>query len=89
MSLKIEILSTAVEVKSGLSSKGKPYEIKSQIAYLYIAGEPYPTKMTINLRDIRPYNVGFYCLDDKSFYVDGYSNLSVSPVLSLLPDIKK
>lgn len=79
--LKIEITTTAVDVKSGVSQKNKPYEIRSQVAYLHVQGEVYPVKFSINLRDAQPYNKGFYSLSPDSFYVDVYQNLSVNPVL--------
>lgn len=84
--LKIEITSTAVELKTGTSNKGKPYSIRSQVAYRHNEGKPYPDPMKINLKDEQPpYLKGFYTLSDDSFYVDGYQNLSISPVLVPFP----
>jgi hypothetical protein len=88
--LKIEIMSTATEVKKGISGKNRPYEITSQIAYLHKEGEPYPMKMKINLQNGQPpYIKGFYTLSDESFYIDGFSSLNLNPVLVTMPNQTK
>jgi len=59
--LKITITTTAIQTKSGVSSKtGKPYELREQPAWIHLVGQdgkahPYPTQMMLMLeRDQTP-----------------------------------
>jgi hypothetical protein len=87
--LKIEIASPAITTKSGIAAKsGKPYTIREQEAFAYVVdrnGQPqkYPSKIRLNLGDDQQgYAVGFYIVDDRSFFVDRFDNLSLGLVLA-------
>lgn len=80
--LKFEVQSTEVSVKTGVSRRGKPFEITEQIAKLALNGEL--RKVTIGLpRGQSPYAPGAYTIDPASFYVDGFGQLQMR--LRLMP----
>lgn len=86
MSVKIEVHSDNVDVRSGTSAKGRPYTIREQFAYVQLGNDPYPTKIKLNLKEGQlAYRPGHYVLHDSSFYVDQYSNLQVSVALVPAP----
>lgn len=82
--LKIEIKDGTVQTRSGVSAKtGKPYNIREQEAYAYVAGRdgkpaPYPVRISIALSDEGPgYNPGTYHLDPACIYVDRFGGLAI------------
>jgi len=83
MALVIKIESSKLVTKSGTSQRTqKPYEIREQSALMFKAGESYPDKIKISLRDGQAaYAPGDYTLDDSSFYPSRFGGLEVSPVL--------
>ena len=62
---QIEIVDTEVQILSGTSKAGKPYEMKLQAAYLHNGGA-YPEKFELILprpeegKESQPYHKGFY-----------------------------
>lgn len=91
MALIIKIETTKLHVRSGTSARtGKPYEIREQQALMFKAGESYPDKIKISLRDGQgAYAPGDYTLDDSSFYPSRFGGLEVSPVLvAFAPSVK-
>jgi hypothetical protein len=87
MKLLIEIGSTEVATRSGVSSRtGKPYNIAEQTAWLHREGQQYPDKIRISLEQGQmPYQPGNYDLHPSSFYVDKFGSLAVRPVLISRP----
>lgn len=85
--ISIEILSTEVKTRKGISQKNqKPYSISEQDAYVSLPSEPYPVKITLNIKEDefgtpKPYSPGKYKLSPDSFYVDRYLNLAITPNL--------
>jgi len=77
--LTIEIHSTDIKVKSGVSAAtNKPYEIREQVGYYRIPGEVYPRQIRIALEDdAAPYAVGLWEISGESFYVNKYEQLNV------------
>ena len=63
--LIIEVHSTQVDVRSGNSkATGKPYEINTQVAWIRLLGQPFPTQIKINLEDAsKPLQPGIYSFD--------------------------
>ena len=80
--LKIEVLSTETNVKSGTNGRG-PWEIVEQTAYLFKnAEDKYPQEIVVTLdKGQSAYPPGNYTLDDKSFYVGQYGQLQCRPRL--------
>lgn len=83
MSIKIEITSQEVRVRSGTSKKsGNQYSLREQEAYLHKPGQQYPHPIKITLDDNQPaYPVGVYELTPESFYPDRFGALAVRPRL--------
>lgn len=81
--MRIEIQSTDLFTKSGnAKTTGKPYSIRKQDAWAHIEGQPYPVRISFNLEDnAAPYQIGMYVLDERSFYVDKFGNLSIGRLL--------
>lgn len=81
--MRIEIQSTELFVKSGnAKATGKPYSIRKQDAWAHIDGQPYPVRIGFNLEEgSAPYQPGFYMLNEQSFYVDKFGNLSIGRLL--------
>jgi len=82
MPMKIEVLSTETNVKSGTNGRG-PWEIVEQTAYLFKGtDDKYPEEIVVTLdKNQTPYQPGMYVLDDKSFYVGQYKQLQCKPRL--------
>ncbi len=83
MSIVIEIVSTQINTRNGVSSKnGKPYSINEQVAFVHkVAGE-YPDRIKINLENGQPpYAPGNYDLSPQSYFVDRFDSLAVRPIL--------
>lgn len=84
--IRIEIDSVDTFPRSGTSGKGKPYKIVEQAGYAVglvnrdtgKAGK-YPVAVRFALADdAKPYPVGTYTVDDKSFSVGQYGDLQVA-----------
>ena len=83
MELKFEIASADVRAKNKTTQSGEHYISRAQDGYLFVEGQKYPTPVVIDIpRDGQPYPVGFYTLDEDSFYVNRYGRLDVFPRLS-------
>lgn len=82
MNVIIEIVSTQVRTRSGVSKRtGQQYSISEQAAYLH-SGQPYPTQISLTLENGQaPYNVGNYDLHPSSYYADRYGNIAIRPIL--------
>lgn len=92
MSIKIEISSTEVLIKSGVAAKsGKPYTIREQEAYAHTVsqdGSPqrYPSRIKVMLKDNQPpYPAGMYTVAPESFFVDRFDSLDLGLILKPLP----
>lgn len=90
MAIRIQIESTEVETKSGISARNsKPYSIREQVAWAYFFDRsgrpnPHPTKVRLTLDDKTgqgPYPVGMYELADSSFFADRFGGIEVGPIL--------
>jgi len=81
--MRIEIKSTELKLVAGKSrNSGKDYSFHTQQAYAHLDGKPYPVECRINIDSGNSaYALGFYTLASKSFYVDKYGNLGLSPKL--------
>lgn len=89
--IKIEIKSTDINTKSGVSGKtGKPYTIREQSGYAHTHDRDgklfeYPVQMKVSLQDgSQPYAPGFYTLAPESLYTNGFQQLAITPVLKPL-----
>lgn len=84
--IKIEVKTTDVSTKSGISSKtGKPYTIREQEAWahLYSVGgpHPYPSRVLITLEDNDPpYPPGAYTLDPSCLYAGRFGTLALGRI---------
>lgn len=85
---KVNIASTAVNVKQGISQRTKkPYSMREQIGWIYMYDQqgkpnPHPQSITIILDgDDAPYPVGDYLLTPSSFYVGSFGSIKVRPKL--------
>ncbi|MDT8385161.1 MAG: single-stranded DNA-binding protein [Gammaproteobacteria bacterium] len=83
---KIEIKTTEIDVFTGNSKKtGNPFSIRNQFGWIHLRDKPYPMELKIQLDDQQqPYPPGEYQVDEKSFVIDRFQNLSVGR-LKLLP----
>jgi len=82
MNPKIEIKSTDVTIKKGVSSRNnKEYEIHEQRAYFHKPGEEVPYHMVVALEKNAPaYPIGFYTLDNDSLFINQYQQLKLGNV---------
>lgn len=84
--MRIEVKSTAVAERKGVSDAGRPWSIREQQAYAHVLdrdGKPeeYPQKITLRLDEgDQAYPAGEYTLADASFYVGQYGRLTVGTV---------
>lgn len=85
---KVQITTTSVQTKSGISPKtGKPYEIREQPAWIYLVDEhgkqqPHPVTMMLMLeRNQEPYHPGDYVLHASSIQSGRFGSLQIKPVL--------
>jgi len=82
----IEIESSAVKSRSGVSAKGREYTIRDQDALCFKPGSRYPDKIKVNVPDGQSaYQPGRYELHPDSFQVSRFGNLEIRAVLSPLP----
>ena len=94
MSIKVEVRSEELDVKTGVSQKnGKPYNIREQSAWGFFVDQqgnphPYPQKVRLTLEDTQqnPYPPGMYELADASFYPDRYGQIRIRAQLTPLPE---
>jgi hypothetical protein len=84
--MKIIIDDTKVNTKTGTTTKGQPYTIRSQIAYVDL-GKRYPAEIKIRLEGEQPpFQPGDYDIDlNESVYVSKYGSLAMSEELKLVP----
>jgi hypothetical protein len=82
MSIKVEIKSSDVEVRSGTSQRtGKPYNIREQTGWGFFMDahgnpHPYPQRVRLTIEDAdEPYKPGMYHLSPASFYVDRFGQI--------------
>jgi len=85
---KVQIASTAVNTKTGISQRTKKeYSMREQIAWIYMfdqQGKPNPHPQSITLLldgDDAPYPIGDYLLTPSSFYVGTFGSIKVRPKL--------
>lgn len=84
MTIKIEIVSRDVDVRSGKNDRGD-WVIREQHAYMHKGTDPYPDRIKITLdKDQSPYEPGNYQLADNSFFVGKYNDLMCRPRLAPL-----
>lgn len=88
---KVNIASTAVNVKAGISQRTKKeYSMREQIGWVYMFDQqgrpnPHPHSITLILDgDDAPYPVGDYLLSPSSFYVGSFGSVKVRPKLEPL-----
>ncbi|MDR1350613.1 MAG: G5P family DNA-binding protein [Zoogloeaceae bacterium] len=92
MSIKVEVRSEELDVKSGVSQKsGKPYSIREQSAWGFFVDphgnpHPYPQRVRLTLADEqeKAYPCGLYELADTSFYPDQYGQIKIRAKLQPL-----
>jgi len=78
--LKIQVKSTAVQLREGTSGKGKPYSINEQEAWCDLPnGERRRVKISLEAKK-PPYAVGDYVLSPESFMVDQYGQLNLGRI---------
>jgi hypothetical protein len=84
--IKIEVVSTEFDEKSGTSQRNKPYTIREQAAYAHVLdaqGKPgkYPVACKLPLEaDQPPYQPGFYTVDPRSVVVGDFGRLGFGRV---------
>ena len=84
--IKIEVVSTLFDEKSGTGKNGKPYVIREQGAYAHVLdeqGKPgkYPVACKLALEgDQPPYQPGFYTFDGRAVFVGDFGRLSLGRV---------
>lgn len=81
---KIAITTTALQTKSGISSKtGKPYEITEQPAWIFLVDQngrqqPYPVQIMVMLeKGQHPYPLGDYVLHPSSVQSGRFGSLQI------------
>lgn len=81
---KIAITTTALQTKSGISSKtGKPYEITEQPAWIFLVDQngrqqPYPVQIMVMLeKGQHPYALGDYVLHPSSVQSGRFGSLQI------------
>lgn len=91
--IKVQIESSAVEMKQGTSSKtGRPYAIREQEAWGYFTDpegkpHPHPQRIRISLGDEQqPYATGSYIIAPQSFYPDRFGQITTRARLIPLGD---
>jgi helix-destabilizing protein len=84
LEIQIEIKSTDIEDKRGISRAGKPYHIREQFGYADL-GKEYPVEIRVPLDPTAPpYAVGNYSIHPDSLYVDRFGRLTLGR-LKLIP----
>jgi len=83
MTIRIEIKSTEVSVRSGIGKSGRPYEIVEQIGFIELNDERRKLRINVD-KGAQPYAPGEYTLDESSFSVDQYGGLAVRVRLKAL-----
>lgn len=83
--LKVEIATSLVDTKSGISPKtGKPYAIREQEGWCFFYGRdgkplPHPQRIRLTLDDQQPpYELGSYQLDPASLYPGKFGQIMVA-----------
>lgn len=86
--MRVEIKSEKTAVRSGTTDDNRKWSVEEQQGYAYTVdrdgeAKPFPEAVTIRLPDgAKPYPVGMYELDERSFYVGQYGRLTLgTPVL--------
>jgi len=89
--IKIEIQSTDLLTKSGVSAKtGRPYNMREQSAWAHTCDRngkpnPYPVRLALMLNDDQSaYAPGLYTLAPESLYTDKFNQLQIFPILKPL-----
>lgn len=77
--MKIEIKSTEIKSRSGVSSKtGKSYTMREQNGFVVLESEVYPIRVVISLAPEQvAYPPGVYQVQESSFFVDRYQKLAI------------
>jgi len=75
----IEIFSTDIDHREGVSKAGKDYSISKQIAYLHDPSQKYPRQFQIQVASKNsPFPVGFYVMDIlPSLVFDNFGSLNI------------
>lgn len=79
--IRIEVESTSVDERHGISAKNKPWTMREQKVYAHVleeSGKPakYPVKCKVLLEENQsPYQPGFYTIDPRSIQVGEYEAL--------------
>lgn len=78
--MRIEIQNAEAETRQVVSRRtGNPVTFREQQGYVHLEGKAYPVEFNIPLGDNqKPYPVGDYELDEKSFSVSRFGNLEVN-----------
>jgi hypothetical protein len=74
--LVFTVKSTEISVKSGVSAKGRPYELHEQYALVDLGEERRKVAILLETGQ-QPYVPGQYEIDPASFVVDQYNSLGV------------
>lgn len=86
MAIYIEIENPTVNTRSGVSAKGREYQIREQSALMFKSGSRYPDKIKINVPDGQSaYQPGRYELHDDSFQVSRFGNPELRAILVAAP----
>jgi hypothetical protein len=84
--IKVEITSTEVMTKNGISKVGKPYTIREQSGFAHLVGkdgqaQKYPQGIRVNLEDDQAaFPVGMYELAASSLYVGKFGQLAIGRI---------
>jgi hypothetical protein len=89
---KVFITSNAVRNMNGIGkTSGKPYGMNFQVGHLFEVGadgamSEFPSKFEFVLeKEQKPYDRGYYFLNDSAPYVDRNGNLAIHCRLTALP----
>lgn len=78
--IPVEIQSSEVTVKKGISKAGKQYEIREQSGYIAL-GKPYPVEFRFSLEfGSDPYPPGRYAIDSGCLYVNRFGQLALGRI---------
>ncbi|MGH6616179.1 hypothetical protein [Sphingomonas sp.] len=74
----IEVLSEPINRRGTSKATGNPYDIWTQVAWLYSASEPHPTKFELLVRDGAVLPKGRLTVSSECFFVDRNGRLQVN-----------
>ncbi len=86
--MQIEIRSAHVDEFSG-QKDNRSFTIRNQLGYISLNGKPYPVEIKVRLdNDQLPYQPGHYEVEESSFYVNRFQQLTLGS-LKLTPSAKQ